>query len=158
MSARMGIFQECLYAEYGKRPREALFFIHMLSLPGFLTTSQSIYSHVLKFNKSLPLPEMAMVPVLSGVPKLWLYTIANALTQFICISSVFTLTSECSALTVTLVLTLRKFLSLLFSILYFQNPFTSVHWMGTVMVFGGTLLFADVFSKVFGTTKHKKEE
>ena len=27
MSARMGIYQECLYQKHGKHPREALFFI-----------------------------------------------------------------------------------------------------------------------------------
>ncbi|XP_042226392.1 UDP-xylose and UDP-N-acetylglucosamine transporter-like [Homarus americanus] len=35
MSARMGIYQECLYTKHGKHPHEALFFIHTLSLPGF---------------------------------------------------------------------------------------------------------------------------
>ena len=76
--------------------------------------------------------------------------------RFICISSVFALTSECTALTVTLVLTLRKFLSLIFSIIYFQNPFTNLHWVGTVLVFGGTLAFAEVFNKLMGTTEKKK--
>lgn len=27
LSARMGIFQECLYSQYGKHPREALYYI-----------------------------------------------------------------------------------------------------------------------------------
>ena len=38
----------------------------------------------------------------------------------------------------------RKFLSLLFSIWYFSNPFTPLHWAGTSLVFGGTLLFSDI--------------
>ena len=42
----------------------------------------------------------------------------NVLTQYLCISAVFVLTSECASLTVTLVVTLRKFISLLFSIWY----------------------------------------
>lgn len=62
----------------------------------------------------------------------------------ICINAVFVLTTECSSLTVTLVVTLRKFISLLFSIWYFQNPFTIFHWLGTAMVFGGTALFSDI--------------
>ena len=56
----------------------------------------------------------------------------------------FILTTECSSLTVTLVVTLRKFVSLLFSIWYFTNPFTIYHWVGTVMVFGGTAFFSDI--------------
>merc|ERR1711928_218555 len=31
-------------------------------------------------------------------------------------------------------------LSLLFSIWYFSNPFTTLHWLGTALVFGGTLV------------------
>ena len=42
------------------------------------------------------------------VPKLVLYLIGNTLTQYICISAVFILTTECASLTVTLVITLRK--------------------------------------------------
>ena len=110
------------------------------------------------------------------VPKLVLYLIGNTLTQYICISAVFILTTECASLTVTLVITLRKvsttifftgfnnnlyktfimilvvtntnfynffqFASLLFSIWYFHNPFTPHHWIGTALVFAGTLVFS----------------
>jgi len=61
---------------------------------------------------------------------------------------VFILTSEYTSLTVTLIVTLRKFFSLLISIAYFDNPFTPSHWLGTVFVFIGTLLFADVFTSL----------
>lgn len=70
----------------------------------------------------------------------------------------FILTTECSSLTVTLVVTLRKFVSLLFSIVYFQNPFTLLHWIGTVLVFGGTLIFTDIVGEIrqaFGKTTKK---
>merc|ERR1712048_167597 len=72
---------------------------------------------------SLPLVNMS-------VPVMLLYLLANVTTQYVCISSVFVLTTECVSLTVTLVVTLRKFLSLIFSIWYFQNPFTLYHWIG----------------------------
>lgn len=68
--------------------------------------------------------------------------------RYMCISSVFVLTTECSSLTVTLVITLRKFLSLLFSILYFKNPFTLHHWIGTLLVFVGTIIFTEVVPKI----------
>lgn len=64
--------------------------------------------------------------------------------RYVCISSVFSLTSQVSSLTVTLVLTLRKFVSLMFSIVYFSNEFTMMHWLGSVLVFGGTLIFTNV--------------
>merc|ERR1719309_1776432 len=78
------------------------------------------------------------------IPCMLVYLLGNVITQYICISAVFVLTTECASLTVTLVVTLRKFLSLLFSIWYFQNPFTSLHWLGTALVFGGTILFSDI--------------
>jgi len=60
------------------------------------------------------------------------------------VSSVFSLTANCSSLTVNLVVTLRKFLSLLLSVIYFDNNFTAFHWLGTFLVFTGTLLFTGV--------------
>ena len=79
---------------------------------------------------------------------MWVYLIGNTLTQYVCISSVFVLTTECTSLTVTLVLTLRKFTSLIISIIYFQNPFTQMHWIGTAMVFFGTAMFTNVIKLV----------
>ena len=83
-----------------------------------------------------------------AVPKLWLYILGNCVTQYVCIRGVFVLTTECPSLVVTLVVTLRKFVSLLFSIFYFQNPFTIQHWVGTVLVFGGTALFSGIFNPI----------
>lgn len=37
-------------------------------------------------------------------------------------------------------------MSLLFSIVYFNNPFTIYHWVGTTLVFIGTLIFTEVIS------------
>ena len=83
-----------------------------------------------------------------SVPKMWLYIAGNCLTQYVCIRGVFILTTECPSLVVTLVITLRKFVSLLFSIFYFQNPFTLYHWVATVMVFLGTALFTGILDPV----------
>ena len=33
------------------------------------------------------------------------------------------------------------------SIWYFDNEFTAVHWLGTALVFGGTLVFSEVHHK-----------
>jgi len=139
MSARMGIYQEVLYGEYGKHPKEALFYSHALPLPGFLLLAPDLLHHVsICFNSST-------ISIFSfNIPSMLLYLLGNVITQYICISNVFVLTSECASLTVTLVITLRKFVSLLFSIWYFQNPFTAAHWIGTAAVFGGTLLFSDI--------------
>jgi len=149
MSARMGIYQEVVYSKHGKHPREALFYTHALPLPGFLLLAPDILNHWNIVMSSAPLP------IIPFVPSMLLYLIGNIFTQYLCISAVFVLTTECASLTVTLVVTLRKFLSLLFSIWYFNNPFTTLHWLGTLLVFGGTLLFSDI-PKLLRENREKK--
>ena len=145
VSARMGIYQEVLHKKYGKNAREALYYTHLLPLPFFLTLAPNIWEH---FKYAL-VSEPVEVSVLNlHVPLLILYLLGNILTQYMCISSVFVLTTECTSLTVTLVITLRKFLSLIFSIVYFKNPFTIYHWIGTLLVFAGTVIFTEVLPKI----------
>ncbi|XP_073475524.1 nucleotide sugar transporter SLC35B4 [Aquarana catesbeiana] len=145
MSARMGIFQETLYKEYGKHSKEALFYNHALPLPGFLLLAPDIYNHAVLFTQSEPY----QLPLLGiQMPILWFYLLMNIITQYVCIRGVFILTTECPSLTVTLVVTLRKFFSLIFSILYFKNPFTTWHWIGTIFVFLGTLLYTEVWKSI----------
>ncbi|XP_067683068.1 UDP-xylose and UDP-N-acetylglucosamine transporter-like [Haliotis asinina] len=154
MSAWMGIFQEQTYSKFGKHPSEALFYNHALPLPFFLLLASDIYSHINIFNQSAPM----LMPVVGiTLPKMWIYLIFNTLTQYVCIRSVFVLTTECASLTVTLVVTLRKFVSLIFSIMYFKNPFTVSHWIGTLCVFVGTLLFTEVIS-LGGQKKTEKKQ
>ncbi|XP_067391021.1 nucleotide sugar transporter SLC35B4 [Emydura macquarii macquarii] len=143
MSARMGIFQETIYKQFGKHSKEALFYNHALPLPGFLLLAPDIYSHAVFFSQSAPF----QVPVIGlTLPVMWFYLVMNVVTQYVCIRGVFALTTECTSLTVTLVVTLRKFVSLIFSILYFRNPFTAWHWLGTLFVFVGTLMYTEVWN------------
>ncbi|XP_056429151.1 nucleotide sugar transporter SLC35B4 isoform X1 [Hyla sarda] len=145
LSARMGIFQETLYKEYGKHSKEALFYNHALPLPGFLLLAPDIYNHSVMFSQSEPF----QLPLLGiQMPIMWFYLIMNVITQYVCIRGVFVLTTECPSLTVTLVVTLRKFISLIISILYFKNPFTIWHWFGTFLVFMGTLLYTEVWNTI----------
>lgn len=145
LSARMGIYQEVLYKRHGKHPDEALFYTHLMPLPGFLILYKNIWEHTVIATESEPYT----VPFIGiQMPILWVYLIANVLTQYLCISSVYVLTTECSSLTVTLVVTLRKFVSLLFSIVYFRNPFTIYHWIGTTLVFTGTVIFTEIVPRI----------
>jgi UDP-xylose/UDP-N-acetylglucosamine transporter B4 len=50
--------------------------------------------------------------------------------------------STASALSVSVLLTIRKFLSLLASIFLFKNNFTLMHWIGTALVLGGALYYS----------------
>ncbi|KAK6317821.1 hypothetical protein J4Q44_G00111120 [Coregonus suidteri] len=104
MSARMGIFQETLYKQYGKHSKEALFY-NIRVYPRRVHPDHRV----------------------------------------------------CLSLTVTLVVTLRKFISLIISILYFKNPFTAWHWVGTAVVFLGTLIYTEVWTSVRMALRGKEE-
>lgn len=145
LSSGMGIFQEQLCKRYGKHPFEALYYTHLLSLPVLLFFGGSIWEHLNIALESTPI----VVPLLGyAVPVVLLYILGNILTHYLCICSVFVLTTECESLTVTLVVTLRKFVSVVFSVVYFKNDFTIYHWMGTFCVFYGTILFTEVVPKI----------
>ncbi|EPY74076.1 solute carrier family 35, member B4-like protein [Camelus ferus] len=128
--------------------------VHALPLPGFIFLASDIYDHAVLFNKS----ELYQVPGIGvTVPIMWFYLLMNVITQYVCIRGVFILTTECASLTVTLVVTLRKFVSLIFSILYFRNPFTLWHWLGTLFVFLGTLMYTEVWNNL-GTSKGQPQK
>ncbi|KAH8267841.1 hypothetical protein KR026_009004 [Drosophila bipectinata] len=155
ISSYMGITQELLYRKHGKCAREALYYTHLLPLPAFLLMHENIRTHwLLAFEK-----ESFRLPVLDlAVPLILVFLVGNVLAQHLCISSVYTLTTECTSLTVTLILTLRKFISLVFSIVYFRNPFTLYHWLGTLLVFIGTLMFSNVIRLPQRVRKDEKQE
>lgn len=76
------------------------------------------------------------------------YMILNSLAHYLCITCVFILTTECTSLTVTMVITLRKFSSLVLSIFYFRHNFTFYHWIGTLFILIGTIIFTEIFPKL----------
>ncbi|XP_061186334.1 UDP-xylose and UDP-N-acetylglucosamine transporter-like [Saccostrea echinata] len=153
LTAGMGILQEKIYGQYGKHPKESLFYNHFLPLPGFVFLASDIAHHVTLFNQTTPVS----LGLGFSVPQMWLFLAGNILTQYICIRSVFILTTECTALTVTLIVTLRKFVSLILSIFYFNNPFTSLHWIGTIFTFIGVMLFTEIVH-IPGLMPKKKTE
>jgi UDP-xylose/UDP-N-acetylglucosamine transporter B4 len=153
VSARMGLFQETMYKKHGKHPDEALFYTHFLPLPAFIPLIRNIIFHSVVALRSAPISFQFLE---IHIPSQVLYLIGNMITQYVCIKSVYVLTTECSSLTVTLVVTLRKFASLLFSIFYFQNPFTSAHWLGTLFVFVGTVIFVEIVPKIMEMFENNK--
>ena len=66
----------------------------------------------------------------------------NIVSQFACVSGVYRLTSSASTLTTTLVITCRKFVSVLLSVAWFAHAFSRAHWLGTAVVFLGTAVYA----------------
>lgn len=61
--------------------------------------------------------------------------------RYVCIKGVNRMTSITTSLTLNLILNLRKFTSLIISIIYFENHFGFGTKMGTILVFFGTLIY-----------------
>ncbi|XP_028398390.1 UDP-xylose and UDP-N-acetylglucosamine transporter-like [Dendronephthya gigantea] len=155
-TSRLGIYQEVLYKEYGKHPNEALFYSHCLPLPVFLLLVGDIYRHIILYNAS---DYLVFQGITINIPRLWFYIIGNCVTQFICIRSVFVLTTEFTSLSVTLVVTLRKFISIMVSVFFFKNSFTIYHWIATALVFSGTFMFLDLHNRLLQIwTSETKDE
>lgn len=143
VAAGMGIYQERLFSRFGRHAQEGIFYSHALPLPGFLLVLDSIITHFYVYTASDYIASSSLQYDFP-IPKLWGLMIGNVITYLVCSSSVFSLITVCSSLTVTLVLTIRKFLSIIFSIYWFDNSFTTLHVVGTALVFSGTLMYLDL--------------
>ena len=65
-------------------------------------------------------------------------------------------TGMTSSLTGNLMLTVRKFISLIVSVVYFKNDFTPAHWIGASLVLGGTVLYTKYSQSATGKEEKKK--
>lgn len=79
--------------------------------------------------------------ILVSTPAQVVFLILNALTQYLCIRGVHLLSAKSSSLTVTIVLNIRKLVSLLLSIYLFGNDLTSGVSIGAIFVFVGGALY-----------------
>lgn len=169
LSAVMGIYTELTYSKYGRHWHENLFYQHCLSIPMFypffpslleqfqkllysepiqLSPSLSQFLH-LKANSTfrfgnLQLPPMALTPSVLKVPlSKHVFSLAlNAGTQFACIRGVNALSARTSALGVSIALNVRKLVSLCVSLWLFGNKLPPGVFLGAIIVFGSTSIWA----------------
>ncbi|OAA65418.1 upd-c transporter [Niveomyces insectorum RCEF 264] len=161
LSSIMGLYTEETYKKYGPQWKENLFYSHLLSLPLFLPLMPSLVRQFARLARSAPLTlpfagdaaaEAAVPAVAAGlrksverihIPSQLAYLVLNVLTQYACIRGVNLLAAASSALTVTIVLNIRKLVSLLFSIWLFGNRLSPGTLVGAVIVFfaGGLYSF-----------------
>lgn len=90
--------------------------------------------------QSPPLEPHAYLPI-PAIPRQLVFLLLNAATQYVCIRGVNILGSVASALTVTIVLNIRKLVSLLLSVWLFGNVLGSGVLMGATVVFAGGLVY-----------------
>ncbi|KAL4911918.1 UAA transporter family-domain-containing protein [Aspergillus aurantiobrunneus] len=80
-------------------------------------------------------------PILTGISVQVFHLLLNALTQYWCIRGVHLLSAKSSSLTVTIVLNIRKLVSLLLSIHLFGNALSHGVLMGAIFVFVGGAMY-----------------
>ncbi|KAG0642663.1 UAA transporter [Tuber brumale] len=161
ISAFMGLYIEGTYTRYGNHYREGLFYSHFLSLFLFIPFIPSIRTQYHKLLKSPPLPPLtSQFPQFSQIqiPQHVFFLLLNAATHYICVRGVNVLASRSSALTVTIVLNIRKLVSLLLSIWLFGNALNWGVVIGAVVVFGGGFMYAVESQRIKGAQKRKKAQ
>jgi len=147
----MGAYVEDIYHDHGKDWQANLFYSHLLSLPMFAGFAPILYDQFRRLQDSqpfqVPLSIATKLPsslnkALASTSQHVMYLTANALTQLLCITGVNMLSANTTAVTVTIVLNVRKLVSFLLSIWIFGNKMGGMMIVGAVMVFGGGALYA----------------
>lgn len=151
LSAMMGVFTDRTYAKYGREHwMENLFYSHTLSLPVFMLYWGDMAAQLGTLASSPPvlaafptkeMPSTILVP-LERVPIQVVWLLVNAATQYVCIRGVNLLSARSSSLTVTIVLNVRKVVSLLLSIWIFGNRLSPGVLFGAALVFLGGGLYS----------------
>lgn len=150
LSAYMGAYVEDIYLQYGNHWKANLFYSHLLSIPLFANFAPILYSQFTRLQASQPFE----VPVslaqtlppsvnkaLTSTSQHVIYLTANAVTQLLCITGVNILSANTSAVTVTIVLNIRKLVSFLLSVWLFGNQMGGLMKVGAAMVFGAGALY-----------------
>lgn len=149
LSAIMGLYTEDTYREYGPHWKENLFYSHLLSLPLFIPFIPAMKTQFLRLANSPPLalpsiqsraladlaPELQKGLTGIYIPSQLAFLVVNVLTQYACIRGVNLAAANASALTVTILLNVRKLVSLLLSIWLFGNRLAPGTLIGAIIVF-----------------------
>ena len=182
LSAIMGIYTELTYSKYGRYWHENLFYQHCLSIPMFFPFFPSlleqfkklVHSEPVRLSSSLShfphlkadslfdlgklrLPTMMLTPsvVEVALPKHLFNLALNAGTQFACIRGVNALSARTSALGVSIVLNVRKLVSLCVSLWLFGNKLPPGVLLGAAIVFGSTSIWAWEGQRIGKKNKNK---
>lgn len=160
LSAYMGAYVEDTYAAYGASWTENLFYSHFLALPLFLPLTGTLQYQWSRLADTSALDLSAYRPyvgatgslatdailsrALSGaeaMPQGVLFLFLNAWMQLACISGVNLLSAKSSAVTVTIVLNIRKLVSFILSTFIFGHQLSPLMVLGSALVFGSGALY-----------------
>ena len=161
LAAYMGAYVEDVFTTYGADWKENLFYGHFLGIPLFLPLSGVLRN---QYDKLAATPHLDVDAILrgsndsllneiksksvhilrsliQGMPQGIVFLLVNSLTQLACISGVNLLSSQSSAVTVTIVLNIRKLVSFIFSTILFGHQLSGKMISGSTLVFGSGALY-----------------
>ncbi|CAJ0604438.1 unnamed protein product [Cylicocyclus nassatus] len=118
LSAYLGICQEDMYRTYGKHAKQSMFMVHTLSIPVYIVLGSELYDAVLAANSTEP---FQIFDCNLLMPAAWVYILTICVLQYICIDNVYRLTALTTSLNVTMVTSIRKFISVLISFMAIAN-------------------------------------
>ncbi|KAH7912452.1 UAA transporter [Hygrophoropsis aurantiaca] len=169
LSGFLGLIQDWVFAHYikpaetktsstdqGSSWQENMFYLHSLALPLFYFSKDSITTEFgrIASGPATPLAYSPFTPTIS-IPAACIHLFVNTCTQLLCVIGVNRLTGRVSSLTVTLILTVRKAVSLLLSVAVYGGQGHIMMWAGAALVFLGTIGYST--SKPIQTPKKKVE-
>lgn len=187
LSGLLGHQQDACFAKYGRSHwKEALFYLHALALPLFGFAAPKMANEIravssrdnqwiqLQISPTLSSFSPIPLPILDyksptplrlalSIPVFYIPLLINAVTQLICVAGVNRLTARVSSLTVTLVLVVRKAVSLAISVTLFNKESGKgksglMLWTGALAVLVGTVLYTTGSKKTWKETDEKKKE
>ncbi|KIM34087.1 hypothetical protein M408DRAFT_59453, partial [Serendipita vermifera MAFF 305830] len=133
LSGVLGTLQETTYRRYGSHWKEGVFYTHALALPVFLLVTNDALSGlkgIVRHAKGTAIPEIYGVVAV------------NVVTQAGCVSGANRLASSTSSVQTSLLLTVRKAISLIVSILWFGSGWNGGIVAGGLLVSVGTMLYS----------------
>ncbi|KAL5527153.1 hypothetical protein ACEPAG_5944 [Sanghuangporus baumii] len=157
LSGTLGIAQDRTLERYGRGNwEEAMFYLHALALPlfgftwpGLVAQLRAVHNgpQLLLFggttsNTPSPLPYLQIRSPSLWIPSFYIPLVLNVFTQLICVAGVNRLTSRVNSLTVSLVLVVRKAVSLGISVLLLGSSRGNTYlWTGAAAVLIGTVVY-----------------
>ncbi|KAG6332589.1 hypothetical protein ID866_6502 [Astraeus odoratus] len=179
LSGFLGLIQDWVFAQYISKDvqaaadpdaqpswQESMFYLHTLALPLFYLSKDSIFNELSRMNtcptlslSSVPLSVQPYVPArVFTIPSIFVHLFLNTVTQLICVVGVNRLTGRVSSLTVTLILTVRKAVSLLLSVAVYGGQTNVKMWVGAALVFLGTIGYSTGGQSKRATKAKQKED
>jgi len=155
LAAYQGLYTEEIFSTYSASASDTLFFTHLFALPFFLPLKSTISS---QYSALLSTPSIGTYKsfwssyLIDLLPRDVVFRLAdvstglinlaiNAVTQLVCIAGVNLLASKSSAVTVTVVLNVRKLVSFVLSTLLFGHQLSLEMGIGAGLVFLGGALY-----------------